>query len=94
MKNLQTVIKITCLYFTLVILKWKTSFQKQPSMLHMKEVKPWENLFLYQCKSRRCDIGQNYLVCKNEFTCTEVSYVVLVLIWFTWSAANYVKKRM
>ena len=23
-----------------------------------------------KCKSKRCDICQNYLVCKNEFTCT------------------------
>ena len=23
-----------------------------------------------ECKSKRCDIYQNYLVCKNEFTCT------------------------
>ena len=22
-----------------------------------------------ECKSKRCDICQNYLVCKNEFTC-------------------------
>ena len=44
-----------------------------------------------KCKSKRCDICQNYLVCKNKFACTvsgklykvRGKYIVLVLMGFT-----------
>ena len=53
-----------------------------------------------KCKSKRHYICQNCLVCKNEFACTvtgkhikwEVSYIVLLLMWFTWSVASYVRQ--
>ena len=39
-----------------------------PSMFPQTQVEP--HSVVSKCKSKRCDICQNYLVCKNEFTCT------------------------
>ena len=57
-----------------------------PSMFPEAQVE--SHSIVSKCKSKRCDICQNSLVCKNEFTCTvtgkhikgEVSYVVEVLM--------------
>ena len=91
------------------VLKWKIYFQKVPSMLHVKEIKAWENVFLHQWfpKPRlsliRWKINANLKdvtsaktiwsvrtsLCPQLLTKHvkwEVSYVVLVLMWITWSS--------
>ena len=82
-KNLQTVIRITCLYYSDP--EMKNTFPEgtinvtykrgkglrefiSPSMLPRAQAES-HYMVIIKCKSKRCDICQNYLVCKTEFTC-------------------------
>ena len=43
-----------------------------------------------ECKSKRCEICRNYLVCKNEFTCTVTGKTYKIRGKLCWTSSNVI----